>query len=259
MRNQRGMVLPLTLIVMLVLSSVTLAMVSMAGFEPTISRNLTDVTQARTAAEAGLEFGYNVVAGTVNWNTLIASANGTYGVYLGLAGGARNPIGALTANAGAFVVTLRNDHKADDEAMTGQVGLVPLRDPTATADANNILILTSTGFSSGRADAGSARLRAVIKRPSSMLGPLQAAFALPGNEADTYFSGSAFTPRSRPAVPASTASRCRASCPPPTPGPTSRTSRARSPAPSGTGSAARSRTRASARTPAPTRSPPTPR
>ncbi|MGH7362035.1 MAG: hypothetical protein ACREJI_10540, partial [Candidatus Methylomirabilales bacterium] len=53
-RNQKGVALPLALFALVMLSGLLLAFLSMAGMEPTIAANHTDVTRARYAAEAGI-------------------------------------------------------------------------------------------------------------------------------------------------------------------------------------------------------------
>jgi hypothetical protein len=181
MRNERGMVLPLTLIVMVVLSSLTLALVSLAAFEPLISRNLADGTQARFAAEAGIEAAFDVLASTPSWNTLLANASGS-GVVTLFSG---RPIGTLGPGRGVYTVALRNDTLPGDPAITG---VTPV-DTAPTIDANGAVILTSTGQAGG----ATRNLRVAVKRVPSLLDVLPAALAFPGNDAQTWFSGNAFT------------------------------------------------------------------
>ncbi len=180
MGNERGIVLPLTLIVMVVLTSLTLALLSLSAFEPLISRNLADTTQARFAAEAGLEWAFDRVAGTRNWDTLLAGADPRVGVTLA----AGRSIGVLPPARGTFTVLLRNDTQVQDPAITG----VSPVEASATHDQNGVLIVTSTG------NAGTAvkSVRAVVKRLVIPPGLLPGALNFPGTEAEVTFSGNSF-------------------------------------------------------------------
>src|SRR5262249_48846403 len=105
MRNERGMVLPLTLMIMVALASLTVAPLTIAGLEPLISRNLADATQARFSAEAGVEWAFDVLATTKDWNTLLVNADPNIGVPLTLNPMAHS-IGTLPAARGTFTVRL---------------------------------------------------------------------------------------------------------------------------------------------------------
>jgi Tfp pilus assembly protein PilX len=179
MRNERGMILPLTLIVLVALSSLTLALLSLASVEPTVSRNLAEVTQARYAAEAGIEAAFNTVAGAANWTTLLTATSGNGG----LLGTQDQAIGGLSAARGTYTARLRNDNLANDDRLTGLA-----IDASPTTDVNGAVIITSAG----RIGNAAATLRAVVKRPAPLLGNIPAALAFPGNEAQTSFTGNSF-------------------------------------------------------------------
>jgi Tfp pilus assembly protein PilX len=181
MLNDKGIVLPLTLIVMVAIGALTLGLLSLSAMEPQTSRNLSDATQARYAAEAGLEAGFNTLATNLNWTTTyLTSANSATGVTL--ASGAA--IGTLSASRGTYTVRMRNDHQAGDAVITG---VTPL-EAAFNADANGVVILTSTGT------VGNATktLRAAVKRTQFPPGFFPGALNFPGNEAEVTFSNDLF-------------------------------------------------------------------
>ena len=55
LRDERGMALPLALLVLVILMALTTAFSSLATTEPTIGRNLSMGAQARSFAESGME------------------------------------------------------------------------------------------------------------------------------------------------------------------------------------------------------------
>src|SRR6185295_9335884 len=61
--NERGVVLPLAMIMLVVLTMLTLTFMSLGTIEPQISRNLADGARARQLAESGIEWGFNFIAG----------------------------------------------------------------------------------------------------------------------------------------------------------------------------------------------------
>lgn len=180
MGNRHGMALPLVLIVMMALTSLTLGLLSVAAFEPAISRNLADTAQARFAAEAGLEWAFDLMARTADWNTLLTGAGTTSGVTLTVG----QAIGSLTTARGTYTVRLRNDTLAGDAAITGVTTL----DPSPTSDQNKAVIVTSTG----NVGTATKTLRVAIKRLAFPPGLFPAALAFPGNEAEATFNGNAF-------------------------------------------------------------------
>jgi Tfp pilus assembly protein PilX len=55
--NERGVALPLAMILLVVLTMLTLTFMSLGTVEPQISRNLADGARARQLAESGIEWG----------------------------------------------------------------------------------------------------------------------------------------------------------------------------------------------------------
>jgi Tfp pilus assembly protein PilX len=179
MLNQRGIALPLTLMLLVALMSLTMALLSYAGFEPLIARNMTDNTQARFAAEAGLERALDMLRNTADWNTRLAGATaGVPAVLLLDVTAVGGPAGG-----GTFTVTVRNDTQAADAAITG---MNPV-DASPTADQNSALIVSATGVAG--ANGAQKVLEAAITRAGTLLYP--GALSLPGNEADVRFDGNA--------------------------------------------------------------------
>jgi Tfp pilus assembly protein PilX len=176
MLNQRGIALPLTLMILMALMALTMALLSYAAYEPVLSRNLAESAQARFAAEAGLEQALGVLAGTRDWDTVLVGA--TWNALLP----PNSPIGNLPPTRGTFTVNLRNDTFAADPAITGTTN----PQETVTDDQNVAVIVTATGI----AGTASKTLEAAIKRPTPL--PFPAALALPGNEAELSVSGNAF-------------------------------------------------------------------
>jgi Tfp pilus assembly protein PilX len=181
MLNQRGIALPMTLLIVLVVVSIALGLLAVAGHEPTISKNLADSTQARFAAEAGIEAAFDTLAVTPNWNTLLLNADPLTGKKLF----DRQSIGSLDASRGTYTVFLRNDNLAGDPPITG----VAADGGGATQDTNKVMIVTSTGTT----PKGTRRIRAVVRKLSFPGGLFPGALNFPGNEAETFFNGTSFT------------------------------------------------------------------
>jgi Tfp pilus assembly protein PilX len=78
--GERGVALILALVVLMTLSALALAFLSLSALEPRISRNLHDTSRARWLAEAGIELGYGLLAATDDdggtWSALLATATG---------------------------------------------------------------------------------------------------------------------------------------------------------------------------------------
>src|SRR2546425_5763500 len=73
--DERGAALVLALMVLLILTGLALAILSVSAFEPQISRNHSDTVRARYVAEAGIEYAYDTLATNVSsWNTYLAGA-----------------------------------------------------------------------------------------------------------------------------------------------------------------------------------------
>jgi Tfp pilus assembly protein PilX len=72
-RDERGVALPLALFALVMLSGLLLVFLSMAGMEPSIATNLSDVTRARNLAEAGIEWAFDALAAAPNLNGLLTT------------------------------------------------------------------------------------------------------------------------------------------------------------------------------------------
>jgi hypothetical protein len=176
MGDQRGIVAPLAMYSLVLLSVLLLAFVSMAAQEPQVSRNLSDMTQARYAADAGVEWAFDTLVAVPDWSTILAVGGGTMVSNQILPG--------LTAAAGTYTVVARNDTLAGDTAITGQPALDP--SGSATVDQNGIMILTSTGTVNGV----TRQIQVVVRR--LQLPPFPGAANEPGVQTDTYDSVTSF-------------------------------------------------------------------
>jgi Tfp pilus assembly protein PilX len=174
-QDQRGVAAALSLYVLVILSMMLMAFLSMAATEPQVSRNHADLTQARYVAEAGIEWGFDTLVQTADWSTVLA-AGGT------MVAGQTLP--GLTAASGTFTVTARNDTLVGDTQLTGQPGLDP--SGSATVDGNGILIVTSSGTVNGV----TRQIQVVIRR--LQLPPFPGAVNIPGVQADTFLSSNPF-------------------------------------------------------------------
>lgn len=187
--NERGVALPLAMILLMVLTMLTITFMSLGAVEPQISRNLSDGARARQLAESGIEWAYNQLQGKeFNHSTLLGGTATTGGVCGSgitcfILGGANQTLPGLTSSSGTFTVTLRNDRDsiAGDSALIGTGNPV---DSSATFDNNNIVIIRSTGtFPFGATNAASRTITAVIERGKLLF---NAAVNLPGDQGDTY-------------------------------------------------------------------------
>jgi hypothetical protein len=182
--DERGVALPLAMILLMVLTMLTITFMSLGQVEPQISRNLSDGARARQLAESGIEWGFNQLAGrSFDDAALLGSGLTSGGVDCGsgitckvLVSG--QPLPGLTAAAGTFTVTLRNDLNTlnTDQALIG-IGNTP--DTSASVDGNKIVILKSTGTFNG----ASRTVTAVVQRGNL---PINGAVSLPGVQGDTY-------------------------------------------------------------------------
>jgi Tfp pilus assembly protein PilX len=181
--SERGVALPLAMILLMVLTLMTITFMSLGAVEPQISRNLSDGARARQLAESGVEWGLTQLRAQ-DFSTLLATATtgaacGS-GVVCRVLGSAQTLPG-LTSSAGTFTVTLRNDYLANDSLLTGLAN-----ESQSTADGsgvgsvpNGVVILTSTGTFNG----ASRTITAVVQRGNL---PVNAALTLPGVQTDTY-------------------------------------------------------------------------
>ncbi len=182
--SERGVALPLAMILLMVLTMLTITFMSLGAVEPQISRNLSDGARARQLAESGIEWGFNQLAGKAfDDPTLLGSGQTTGGVDCGsgitckvLVTGQALP--GLSSSSGTFTVTLRNDLSSlnTDQALIGSGNTL---DSSASVDNNKIVIMKSTGTFNG----ASKTVTAVIQRGNLAL---NGAVNLPGEQADTY-------------------------------------------------------------------------
>jgi Tfp pilus assembly protein PilX len=167
-RNETGAALPMAALMLLILTTLTLAVGSLGSVESLISRNLSDGARARQLAETGLEYALNMLAGQ-DFSTKLA-AGSTLVAY-----GTTLP-GLTAAQGGTFGVSIRNDIQNGDMLLTGAAALDA--SGSNTSDSNGILIVTSTGTFNGAVRQATAAVR------RGQLG-INAAVTLPGFQADT--------------------------------------------------------------------------
>ena len=180
--NERGVALPLAMIMLVVLTMLTLTFMSLGAVEPQISRNLSDGARARQLAESGIEWGFNQLAGRdFNDPALLGSGTTTGGLcgsYTCKVLTSSTALPGLTSATGTFAVTLRNDLSTvnGDQALIGSGNTL---DASATLDNNKVVILRATGTFNG----ASRTITAVVQRGNL---PINAAVSLPGVQGDTY-------------------------------------------------------------------------
>ena len=142
--DERGVALVLSLMVLLTLNGLVLAFLSVSALEPRIARNLSDGARARYLAEAGLEVGYATLAAAADpdgtWSSPLAAATpASPWVALPSLTCAAPP--GLTPAEGTYSVTIRNDSRKGDVALTGE----PAADSEAALDVNGVVIMRSMG------------------------------------------------------------------------------------------------------------------
>jgi Tfp pilus assembly protein PilX len=195
--NERGVALVLALMMLMTLTGLLLAFLSVSALEPQISNNLADTARARYLAEAGIEVGFARLASNdpaVNspvsgvftpaiatatagapWVTLIN--NGTIG------GVTTGGSAAEAAFAGTYTVIVRNNFQAAD---------APLASPAAAdsggvnVDNDRILLMRSTGTFNG----ATKTIEVVVRRAA--LPPFPGAVNLPGLQADSFINKTNF-------------------------------------------------------------------
>src|SRR2546425_4480552 len=184
--DERGAALVLALMVLLPLTGLALAILSVSAFEPQISRNHSDTVRARYVAEAGIEYAYDTLATNVSsWNTYLAGATCLQGAVLGTANSNLPGLGSVH---GTFTVRVRNDCNAGDDKLTG-VGLDTITGHcaevagTATLDANYRVIVTSTGT------IGNTTRTITVVVAKTGVPATNAALAFPGIQADVNLIG----------------------------------------------------------------------
>ncbi len=184
--SERGVALPLAMILLLVLTMLTITFMSLGAVEPQISRNLSDGARARQLAESGLEYGLGRLLGQ-NFSDLLSSA--TTGGYCGsgvvcrvLASSQALP--GLTSTQGTFTVTMRNDYLPSDNLLTGvAIESCSTEDVTGSCGSGNlgngIVVLSATGTFNG----ASRTVTAVVQRGTLNI---NAGLTLPGLQSDAF-------------------------------------------------------------------------
>lgn len=126
---------------LLVLTSLALALLLISALDPQISRNHTDLLRARYLAEAGIEYAFDRLAGAGgSWDVYLAGATCTTGHAL-------PPLsGIVPALSGTLDVRLRNDCGPDDHRLTG-VAAEPA--DARERDANGRVVVMSTAIVNG--------------------------------------------------------------------------------------------------------------
>ncbi len=183
-RDERGVALPLAMILLMVLTMLTITFMSLGAVEPQISANLSDGARARQLAESGIEWAMSTQIGNVDFNgSGLLGGTMTSGGQCGTGNTCRvlassQVMPGLTSTQGTFGVTLRNDINTNpgDQALIG-TGNTP--DTSATVDANGFVILSSSGSFNG----ASRTITAILQRGN--LG-INAALSLPGVQTDTF-------------------------------------------------------------------------
>ncbi len=182
--SERGVALPLAMILLMILTMLTITFMSLGAVEPQISANLSDGARARQLAESGIEWAMSTRLANNDFNgTTLLGGTMTSGGSCGsgiscrvLATGQAMP--GLTSAQGTFTVTVRNDLNTinGDQALIGTGNTV---DTTATSDVNGILILKSTGTFNN----ANRTITAVVQRGNLLI---NAAVSLPGVQTDTF-------------------------------------------------------------------------
>jgi len=185
-RRSDGVAPVMALLVLLTLSALVVAFLTMSAFEPLIAQNLTDATAARMLADAGVELVFDTLTAATDWSTVIAAAPtrsclaGDSGMVVVAAG---TPLPGLPARQGTIGVRIRNDCQSGDDRLTGTAP----ESGRATSDGNGRLILQSTGVKNGAARTVSV---VVVK---ARLFDLTAALAFPGRQANIALATSSLT------------------------------------------------------------------
>lgn len=182
-RDQRGVVLPMALFALVMLTGLLVVFLTMGGMETSVAANLDDVTRARYVAESGLEWAFDqlVLAAALpnGWNNLLSTPPPPNSGQMATG----MPLPSLGPTSGTFSVTVRNDNLPNDNLLTGQAV-----DPGgATNDTNRVVILTALGTYNG----ATRQLQQVVSHPDLRL---PGGVNLPGPVGtNTSFSGNSFT------------------------------------------------------------------
>ena len=150
--NERGVALVLSLMMLLALTGLLLAFLSVSALEPQISRNVADTARARYLAEAGIEIGFNMLVNTGNATQMFTDAIGSANASVPwvalvnngtLAGVTTGGTSAEATFAGTYNVIVRNDYLASDQPLTGVNPATT--GETFAVDSNKMVIMRATG------------------------------------------------------------------------------------------------------------------
>jgi Tfp pilus assembly protein PilX len=178
--DERGVAMVMAMMVLLILTGLVLAFLSVSAFEPQISRNHLDSVRTRHIAEAGIEAGFNQLA-TADWTAALAGAT-VAAPWVTVAGLNNATLAGLGAQFGTFTVTVRNDFQAAPTSDTILTGQATVDAGSAATDMNGIIIMRSTATLNG----ASKTIEVVMKRLA--LPPFAGAVNIPGNQADTFLN-----------------------------------------------------------------------
>jgi hypothetical protein len=177
---------------LLALTGLLLAFISVSALEPQISRNVADTARARYLAEAGIEVGFNMLINTPALSTALAGANASapWASLVSnatLSGVTTGGSSAEAAFAGTYSVVVRNDYQTADSAMTGKLaGSNATPNETLTSDNNNVVIMRATGTFNG----ATRMIEVVLHR--APVPPFPGAVNLPGLQADSFINKTSF-------------------------------------------------------------------
>jgi hypothetical protein len=190
--NERGVALALALMMMLALTGLLCAFLSVSALEPQISDNLAASTKTRYLAEAGIEVGFNILVNTPDFSTVLNGATAANPWVTLVNAGTLSAVTAGGANAestfaGTYTVIVRNDSRTADSSLTGvAAGTTAVPNETLTLDSNRIVIMRSTGTFGG----ATKTIEVVVRRAPVPVFP--GAVNLPGAQDDTFINKTNF-------------------------------------------------------------------
>jgi Tfp pilus assembly protein PilX len=189
--NERGVALVLALMMLMTLTGLMLAFLSVSALEPQISGNLADTARARYLAEAGIEAGFATLVTDVTKTDVLtnnftpaittATAGAPWVTLINNASLANVTTGGSAAEAtfaGTYTVVVRNNFQAADASLVSPA----VADAAVNVDTDKIVIMRSTGSFNG----ATRTIEVVVRR--APLPPFPGAVNLPGLQADTLFN-----------------------------------------------------------------------
>src|SRR5262245_6072484 len=226
LRDERGVALVMAMVMLVAMTGLMLAFLSVSAFEPQISQNLATTAQARFVADAGLEWAFNQLATIppatlaanscasimstlcdlpkvqkAYWDALLATPGKIDGVVTpGVISGVTEmqipgPAAPMSAAFGTFVVRVRNDNLGGDNLLTGCPNNARLAcngnalDPGgAASDTNSVVVVVARGTVRGIRKT----VTAAVLRPPALNFDFNGAVSFPGTQADAGFSGDNF-------------------------------------------------------------------